>query len=86
MEMNQEQMRSMGMMMDPQQLANKEPFDKAFIEAMIPHHQSAIEMAEVAYEKSENSRIKELAGDIISAQKREIEQMKQWRKEWYPQG
>jgi uncharacterized protein (DUF305 family) len=84
MEMSQEQMRSMGMMMDPQQLANKEPFDKAFIDAMIPHHRSATEMAEVASEKSENARIKELAGDVINAQKREIEQMKQWRKEWYP--
>ena len=84
MELNQEQMRSMGMMMDPQQLANKEPFDKAFIDAMIPHHRSATEMAEVASEKSENARIKELAGDVINAQKREIEQMKQWRKKWYP--
>ncbi|MDQ3660357.1 MAG: DUF305 domain-containing protein [Actinomycetota bacterium] len=85
MEMNQEQMRSMGMMMDPQELANREPFDKAFIDAMIPHHQSATAMAEVAYEKSKNPRIKELAENIMSAQKREIEQMKQWRKDWYPQ-
>jgi uncharacterized protein (DUF305 family) len=86
MEMSPEQMRSMGMMMDPQELANREPFDKAFIDAMISHHQSAIEMAEVAYEKSKNPRIKELAENIMSAQKREIEQMKQWRKDWYPQG
>ena len=86
MEMSPEQMRSMGVMMDPQELANREPFDKAFIDAMIPHHQSAIEMAEVAYEKSKNPRIKELAENIMSAQKREIEQMKQWRKDWYPQG
>ena len=86
MEMSPEQMRSMGMMMDPQELANRKPFDEAFIDAMIPHHQSAIEMAEVAYEKSKNPRIKELAENIMSAQKREIEQMKQWRKEWYPQG
>src|SRR5215203_4076306 len=85
MEMSQEQMRSMGMM-DPQQLANKEPFDKAFIDAMIPHHQSAIEMAQVAYQKSENPRIKELAGNIVSDQQAEIEQMKQWREQWYPQG
>jgi uncharacterized protein (DUF305 family) len=86
MEMSQEQMRSMGMMMNPQELANREPFDKEFIDAMIPHHQSAIDMAQVALEKSENPKIKELAENIISAQKREIEQMKQWRKEWYPQG
>jgi uncharacterized protein (DUF305 family) len=86
MEMSQEQMRSMGMMMDPQQLASREPFDKAFIDAMIPHHQSAIVMAQVALDKSDNPEIKELAENIISAQKQEIEQMKQWRKEWYPQG
>jgi len=83
MEMSLKQMRDMGMMMDPQRLANREPFDEAFIDAMIPHHQSAIEMAKVANEKSKNPRIRELAGNIVSAQKREIEQMKQWRKEWY---
>ena len=86
MEMSQEQMRGMDMMMDPQRLANREPFDEAFIGAMIPHHQSAIEMAKVAYEKSENARIKELARNIVSAQKREIEQMQRWRGQWYPEG
>jgi uncharacterized protein (DUF305 family) len=60
--------------------------DERFIDAMVPHHQGAIEMAQVASEKSENPRIKELAGNIIVAQKQEIEQMKQWRKKWYPQG
>jgi uncharacterized protein (DUF305 family) len=86
MDMSQEQMRGMGMMMDPQQLANRDPFDKAFIDAMIPHHQSAIEMAQVAREKSEIPEIKELAGNIISAQQKEIEQMTRWRQEWYQQG
>src|SRR5215203_5310139 len=86
MEMSQEQMRSMGMMMDPQELANREPFDKAFIDAMIPHHQSAIEMAQVALEKSKNPNIKELAEDIVSAQQQEIEQMTRWRQQWYSEG
>ena len=86
MEMSSEQMRGMGMMMDPQELANKEPFDKAFIDAMIPHHQSAIDMAQVAYQKSKVPEIKELAENIVAAQQREIEQMEQWRKEWYPEG
>jgi uncharacterized protein (DUF305 family) len=85
MEMSQEQMRGMGMM-DPQQLSNREPFDKAFIDAMIPHHQSAIYMSEVAQEESKIPEIKELAENIVSAQKREIEQMKQWRKQWYSSG
>jgi uncharacterized protein (DUF305 family) len=86
MEMSPQQMKGMGVMMDPQKLANKEPFDKAFIDAMIPHHQSAIEMAQVAREKSRNSRIKELAENIVSAQQTEIEQMKAWREQWYPEG
>ena len=86
MEMNQEQMQNMGMMADPQQLANRDPFDKAFTDAMIPHHQSAIEMATVAREESTIPEIKQLAENIVSAQQREIEQMKQWREQWYPQG
>jgi uncharacterized protein (DUF305 family) len=86
MEMSQEQMRGMGMMMDPQELANKEPFDRAFIDAMIPHHQSAIVMAQVALEEGENPEIKELARNIASAQQSEIEQTRQWQEEWYPGG
>jgi len=46
MEMSSEQMRGMGVMMDPQRLADRDPFDQAFIDAMIPYHRSAIEMAE----------------------------------------
>ena len=86
MEMSSEQMRGMGVMMDPQSLANKEPFDEAFIEAMIPHHRSAIDMATVANQDSENPRIKEIAENIVSAQKGEIEQMKRWREQWYQEG
>jgi uncharacterized protein (DUF305 family) len=86
MQMSPQQMQMMGMMADPQELANREPFDKAFIDAMIPHHQSAIVMAKVAYQESENPRIKELAKNIVSAQQSEIEQMLQWRQAWYPEG
>jgi uncharacterized protein (DUF305 family) len=86
MEMSQQQMRGMGVMVEPQQLATREPFDRAFIEAMIPHHQSAIEMAMVAQEKSTIPEIRELAENIASAQQKEIEQMEQWRKDWYPEG
>ncbi len=59
--------------------------DERFIDAMVPHHQSAIEMVQVTSEKSKNTKIKELAENIVSAQKREIEQMQQWRRKWYPE-
>jgi len=84
MEMSAQEMQMMGMT-DPDTLANKDPFDKAFIDAMIPHHESAIWMAQVALEESENPKIKELARNIVSAQQREIEQMLQWRQAWYPE-
>jgi uncharacterized protein (DUF305 family) len=84
--MSEEEMnRSMGMM-DARDLAGQQPFDRAFIDAMMPHHESAVAMAEVALEESENPEIRRIAEDIVSAQKREISQMKEWREEWYPKG
>jgi uncharacterized protein (DUF305 family) len=84
--MSAEEMEGMGMAMNPQELANQEPFDKAFIDNMIPHHESAIEMAQVVLEESENPEIREIAQAIVDTQKREIEQMRSWRDEWYPEG
>ena len=86
MGMGSGEMGNMGMMADPQALAEEEPFDKAFIEAMIPHHRSAIEMADVALDKSDNPQIRELAEGIVGAQEREISQMQAWRENWYPEG
>ena len=70
----------------PRRVEKEEPFDRAFIDAMIPHHESAIEMAEVANEETSNQRIKDLTRRIIEAQEAEIEQMTTWREEWYPEG
>ena len=74
----------MDMAADIEALRNApEPFDKAFIEAMIPHHQSAIDAARAAESRAERAEIKELAQAIIADQTREIEQMEQWRQAWY---
>ncbi|MEH1867918.1 MAG: DUF305 domain-containing protein [Nostoc sp.] len=59
-------------------------FDLRFIDAMIPHHQGAVEMANVAQVKSKRPEIKKLADNIIKSQNQEITQMKQWRQAWYP--
>lgn len=53
--------------------------DVAFINSMTEHHQSAIDMAKIAKERSKRSEILGLADDIISAQQREIGTMKQVR-------
>lgn len=86
MQMDEGQMEDMGMMADPQSLADEKPFDRAFIEAMTPHHRSAVEMAEVARKESGNPRIRELAGNIVEGQERELSQMQTWRERWYPEG
>lgn len=57
--------------------------DEQFIEQMVPHHEQAIAMAQIAQEKAEHSEIKQLAGNIINAQSNEISQMRRWYKEWY---
>jgi uncharacterized protein (DUF305 family) len=85
MEMSAQEMQMMGMT-DPEALANKDPFDKAFIDAMVPHHESAIEMAQVAYRQSDNPKIKKLAEGIVEVQTREITRMEGWRQQWYPEG
>lgn len=60
-------------------------FDKAFLSEMIVHHQGAIDMANLAKKNAKHDEIKKLADDIIAAQTKEINEMKQWQKDWgYP--
>ncbi len=77
------QMDNIGMMM-PDQLAQQHPFDKAFLDSMIAHHASAIQMASVALLRSKNPDILRIAAAIKQAQGREIGQMTLWRSTWYP--
>lgn len=57
--------------------------DQHFIEQMIPHHDGAIAMANLALEKAQHSEIKTLAKEIIEAQNKEIIDMKNWYKTWF---
>src|SRR3989344_9582985 len=57
--------------------------DAHFIEQMIPHHEDAITMAELALTKAKHTEIKQLAEAIIESQSQEIEQMKAWYTDWY---
>ncbi|BAU15810.1 hypothetical protein LEP3755_63750 (plasmid) [Leptolyngbya sp. NIES-3755] len=83
MPMSQDQMN--GMMMNMDLGAADDQFDLRFINAMIPHHESAIDMANDALQKSKRPEIQKLATAIVSSQQAEIDQMKQWRKAWYNQ-
>jgi uncharacterized protein (DUF305 family) len=57
--------------------------DQHFIEQMIPHHDGAIAMAELALTKSKRPEILSLANGIIEAQKREISDMTSWYESWF---
>ena len=75
----------MAMAMGDMKLSSDEskPYDQRFLEAMISHHQGAVEMAKMAQHMAEHSEIKTLADAIITAQNAEIEQMESWLKEWF---
>ncbi len=49
-----------------------------FATMMIPHHQQAIDMSELALSNSTNQDVRKLAQQIIDAQAHEIEQMQAW--------
>lgn len=72
-------------MLMPDQLAQQGSFDLAFIDSMIPHHASAIEMASTALLQSENAEIKGLSRQVIDAQSREIGQLIELRQQNYPE-
>jgi uncharacterized protein (DUF305 family) len=73
----------MGMDMDMMALEEAQPFDRAFIDAMVAHHQGAIRMARVELEQGSDAQLHDLCNAIIEAQSREIEQMNDWRERWY---
>lgn len=65
-------------------LKNKtgDEFDKAFIANMIAHHEGAVEMAKLSAKNAKHEEIKSLSNDIITAQEKEISNMKQWQADW----
>ena len=66
--MNQE-MSSMQMSGDP---------DVDFARMMIPHHQSAINMARIKLENGKDETLKALAQKVIEDQQREIDELQKW--------
>ena len=64
--------------------ASSANFDRAFIDAMVPHHESAIEMAQAAKEAGlDQPDLVAVADAILATQQVEIDQMKTWRGAWF---
>lgn len=57
-------------------------FDKAFLEEMISHHQMAVMMANMLETGTNRQEMKILARDIVTAQSKEIDTMRNWQVQW----
>lgn len=54
--------------------------DVDFVKHMIPHHQGAIEAAKIVLEHGKDAETRKMAQEIITAQEKEITQMREWLK------
>lgn len=56
--------------------------DVLFAQQMIPHHEQALEMAQLVGGRASDEEIKDIAGKIEQAQDPEIRTLKGWLKSW----
>lgn len=61
---------------------NNNKQDVTFAQDMIPHHQQAVQMANMATSRASSSQVKQLAADIKAAQGPEITTMTGWLQAW----
>jgi uncharacterized protein (DUF305 family) len=73
---------SMSQMTEELKTKSRDGYDAAFIENMIMHHQAAVDMAKLSADRAEHDEIKQLSKNIVSAQEKEIGQMKEWQHAW----
>ena len=79
---NSKQAHSLPVSRNPQQPRSIQ-VDQHFIEMMIPHHQDAIAMADLALSRAKRPEVKKIAEAIKKEQTSEIEEMRTWYKKWY---
>lgn len=51
--------------------------DRAFVRAMVPHHEAAIGMAQVEVQRGRRAEVKQLARQIVDEQQREVTELQQ---------
>lgn len=57
--------------------------DQMFMQMMIPHHEDAISMANTALQQAQRPEIEALAQAIVAAQTAEIQEMRDYLRDWY---
>jgi uncharacterized protein (DUF305 family) len=79
---NSKQAQSLPPSANPQQPRSVR-VDQHFIEMMIPHHQDAIAMADIAFSRAQGPEVKKIAEAIKKQQTVEIQEMRTWYKQWF---
>jgi uncharacterized protein (DUF305 family) len=57
-------------------------FEQSFLEQMIQHHQSGLDMAKLVKDHTKRPELQQFADKMIAAQQQEIDKMTGWLKEW----
>jgi uncharacterized protein (DUF305 family) len=58
-------------------------FDLLFLDLMIPHHETAVVMAQIAVARAAHAELAELGARIVVRQGQALELMRAWRASWY---
>lgn len=64
-------------------LESANPFDRAFVDDMVPHHKGAVRMSKVVLKSTKDPALRNLAETIIATQNREVQAMNAFRTRQY---
>lgn len=60
-----------------------EPFDREFIDSIVPQYQAAIAAANLAETTASHAELKNLAQKMVSEEQNELKELTAWRSAWY---
>ncbi len=69
--------------LDPAPNSGQTQIETEFLTGMVPHHRSAVVMANMVLDKGTHAELKTMARHIIDDQQMEIAKMSQWLQDWY---
>ena len=58
-------------------------FEMSFLQQMIQHHRSGVEMAKLVADHTQRAELRQFADKMIAMQEQEIGQMTKWLTDWY---
>jgi uncharacterized protein (DUF305 family) len=58
-------------------------FETAFLKNMVGHHQMAVDMGNLCLQKAVHQELRSMCSTIVTAQRKEIGEMRAWLASWY---